>query len=315
MRRVVALLAAVLALGLAACGDDGAEPGASQEATLVLDFTPNAVHAGIYHAQATGEFAKRGVDLQIREPSASSDAPKLLEAGRADFAVMDIQDLAIARERGLDVVAVTPIVNRPLAAVIAREGIAEPSDLAGRTVGVTGLPSDDAVLATVLAAGGLKPDSVKRVTIGFQAVAALAAGRIDAATAFRNAEGIELRRQEIPVHIFPVERFGAPPFPELVLTTRRQTLDRDPGLVTAVVAAIHHGSTQARRDPGRALRDLIVANPGLDRASQHAQLRAVVDSLGGSFDTEVLEQWSRWTSDHGIVKSPPDIERAFALGG
>ena len=54
MNRVVALLAAVLAsAGLAACGG-GAEPGAPRGATLVLDFQPNAVHAGIYAALAEG---------------------------------------------------------------------------------------------------------------------------------------------------------------------------------------------------------------------------------------------------------------------
>src|SRR5690348_16740902 len=134
MRVVAALLAAVLAaLGLAACGGDGAEPGASQEATLVLDFQPNAVHTGIYEAEASGAFADEGVELTIREPGNSTDAPKLLAAGRAEFAILDIHDLALARERGIDVVGVAAIAARPLAAVIAgdREAIRTPADLAG----------------------------------------------------------------------------------------------------------------------------------------------------------------------------------------
>ncbi|MGH2985939.1 MAG: ABC transporter substrate-binding protein, partial [Solirubrobacterales bacterium] len=91
MSRVAASLAAALAaLALGACGDGGAEPGASEEATLVLDFTPNAVHAGLYSALAGGEFEREGIDLEIREPSASTDGPKLLEAGRAQVAVLDI---------------------------------------------------------------------------------------------------------------------------------------------------------------------------------------------------------------------------------
>ena len=120
MTRVAAPLAAVIAaIALFACGDGGAEPGASDEATLILDFTPNAVHAGLYAALAGGEFEREGIELEIREPSASTDGPKLLEAGRADFAVLDIHDLAIARERGLDLVGIAAIVQRPLAAVIA----------------------------------------------------------------------------------------------------------------------------------------------------------------------------------------------------
>ena len=63
MRWLAAPLAAALAvLALGACGDGGAEPGASEEATLVLDFQPNAVHTGIYRALAQGYYSDRGVE-------------------------------------------------------------------------------------------------------------------------------------------------------------------------------------------------------------------------------------------------------------
>src|ERR687895_1713611 len=169
MREIAALLAAVLVLtGLTACGDDGAEPGAPESATLVLDFTPNAVHSGIYAALSRGFYRDAGVELTVREPGESTDAPKLLEAGRSEFAILDIHDLGIARERGLDIVGVLPIVQRPLASVLARadRGIDSPRDLEGRTVGVTGLPSDDAVLDSEVSADGGDPGAVDRVTIG-----------------------------------------------------------------------------------------------------------------------------------------------------
>ena len=56
MRRVAALLAAAFVAALVGCGGGGAEPGAPKGATLVLDFQPNAVHSGIYAAQANGYF-------------------------------------------------------------------------------------------------------------------------------------------------------------------------------------------------------------------------------------------------------------------
>jgi NitT/TauT family transport system substrate-binding protein/putative hydroxymethylpyrimidine transport system substrate-binding protein len=136
MGRVAALLAAALALSaaVAACGDGGgAEPGAPEGATLVLDFQPNAVHAPLYAARARGYLEDAGIDLEIREPSSSADAAKLLQAGRADFAILDINDFGIARERGIDLVAVAAIVGRPLASVIAIEPdkISNPADLRG----------------------------------------------------------------------------------------------------------------------------------------------------------------------------------------
>ena len=57
----------------------------------------------------------------MREPSNSTDAPKLLASGRAEFAILDIHDLGLAREQGVDVVGLSAIVGRPLAAVIARD--------------------------------------------------------------------------------------------------------------------------------------------------------------------------------------------------
>jgi putative hydroxymethylpyrimidine transport system substrate-binding protein len=315
MNRVAALLAAVLAsAGLAACGD-GAEPGASREATLVLDFQPNAVHAGIYAALRGGYYRAAGVDLRIQPPSASTDAPKLLEAGRAQFAILDIHDLAIARERGIDVVGVEPIVNRPLAAVIAgdRRSVRRPGDLAGRTVGVTGLPSDDAVLDSVLAAGQVPPDQVRRITIGFQAVSSLASGKVDAATAFWNAEGVTLERKGIPIREFRVDRFGAPRYPELVLCTTSHLAHRDPTLVRGVVSATQRGYALATEDPPRALDALLSAGSGLDRGDQKAELRALLQAhaLKPERSFAGLGDWARWDVERGILDIRPSLGITF----
>ena len=118
---------------LAGCGCGAAVR--TPTATLVLDFTPNAVHAGIYSAVARGYDRAAGVRLDVRQPSSSTDSVKLLLSGRADFAVLDIHDLAIARAAGRDIVGVLPLVQRPLAAVLAQPAIRTPRDLAGRSPG------------------------------------------------------------------------------------------------------------------------------------------------------------------------------------
>jgi putative hydroxymethylpyrimidine transport system substrate-binding protein len=318
MRWVVAPLAAVVcALALAGCDDDGAEPGASDEATLVLDFQPNAVHTGLYAALERGYFDDEGVELEIREPSASSDGPKLLAAGRTDFAILDIHDLGLARERGLDVVGVAAVVQRPLAAVIARDraAVRAPADLEGGRVGVTGLPSDDAVLDSVLEAGGADPDEVERVTIGFESVAALSAGRLDAATAFWNAEGVMLRRLDVPTREFRVDDYGAPPYPELVVATSARTFADEPELVGDVVRAVARGQRQIVTDPEAALDDLLDAVDGLDEDEQRAQLDALLaaDAVSpeATLDRSVLAEWARWDARHGILAEPPRVAEAF----
>lgn len=316
MRVIVALLAAALLLaGAAGCGGDGAEPGAPDGAALVLDFTPNAVHSGIYAAQREGYYGDAGIDLTIRQPGESSDAPKLLAAGRADFAILDIHDLGIARERGLDLVGLMPLAQRPLAAVIARagDGVSRPRDLQGRTVGVTGLPSDEAVVDSEIGADGGDPAGVKRVTIGFNAISSLAAGKVDAATGFWNAEGVALRRQGVPIRIFKVDRYGAPPYPELVLVASRRTVERDPDLVRALVDATTRGYAFAVDNPRQALDDLLAEVPSLDRADQQAQLQALLPDLHPApFDLAVLRAWAAWDLAHGLLKRPLDVDAAFA---
>jgi putative hydroxymethylpyrimidine transport system substrate-binding protein len=314
------LLAAVaLVPATAGCGGDGAEPGAPSSATLVLDFSPNAVHAGIYAALRRGYYREAGVDLEVRQPSSSSDAPRLLEAGRADFAILDIHDLGIARERGLDVVGVMPIVQGPLASVIFRadRDIDSPKDLEGRIVGVTGLPSDDAVLDSVLSADGGDPREVHRVTIGFNAVASLASGRVDAATGFWNAEAVALLLEGTPVRVFKIDDFGAPRYPELVLCTSQRLLRNHRGLVSATVQATTRGYQQTVAHPSRVLADLLAAVPALEHAEQDAQLRVLLPEFRppGRFDLAALHAWARWDLEHGILSKPLDVESAFEQPG
>jgi putative hydroxymethylpyrimidine transport system substrate-binding protein len=319
MRRAVALLAAVLALaGWAGCGGDGAEPGAPKGAALVLDFTPNAVHSGIYAALSRDYYREEELELTVQPPGESTDAPKLLGAGKVEFAILDIHDLGIARERGIDLVGVMPIVQRPLAAVIARAAgpVRRPRDLEGRRVGVTGLPSDEAVVDSAVEADGGDPAKVEKVTIGFTAIASLAAEKVDAATGFWNAEGVALQRQGIPIRVFKVDRFGAPPYPELVLATSRKTLEDDPDLVEAVVAATRRGYAFATENPDAALDDLLSANPSLERADQQAQLNALLPLLAPRpFNPTVLKAWATWDLEHGLLEEPLVVKEAFRLGG
>jgi len=324
MKVVVALLAAALLfVGAAGCGGGGAEPGAPKGATLILDFQPNAVHSGIYAAQANGYFKDEGVDLTIREPSSTADSAKLLESGRADFAVMDINDFGIARQRGLDIVAIAAIVQTPLASVIARDRneVRTPADLAGKTIGVTGVPSDDAVLDTVLRSGGVSPASVHRVTIGFNAVTDLAAGKIDAATAFWNAEGVQLEQMGIPTREFRVDQFGAPRYPELVVATSRGSCSE----ARPLFDGLSRGYQILSDDPQAALDDLLGEVKGLDADSQRAQLDALTSadafSAGGSdmpdLTRDRAQAWLGWATSHGLVAqaAAPKISAGFVPAG
>ena len=101
----------------------------------MLDFQPNAVHAGIYLAIARGFDEALGVNLNVEVPGDGTDAIGLLLSNRIQFAVLDIHDLALAREKGRDLVAVMALVQRPLAAVLADESVRSPRALTGPASG------------------------------------------------------------------------------------------------------------------------------------------------------------------------------------
>jgi putative hydroxymethylpyrimidine transport system substrate-binding protein len=318
MRRLAALALLAL-LALAGCGADEDQARPNESATLLLDFTPNAVHTGIYSAITRGYDTAEGVKLRVRAPGSSSDAVKLLLAERTDFAVLDIHDLAIARAQGRDIVGVMSIAQRPLAAVIAQPGTRTPRALEGKRVGVTGLPSDEAVLRSILEGAGANPDGVTTTTIGFNAVPALLGGRVDAVTAFWNVEGLALRARRPGIREFRVERFGAPSYPELVLCVARTTLQDSPGLVDSVRAALRRGYEQTVADPESATESLVEADSALRRSTVSRQLDAVspaftagVDRFG-ELDRTRLEAWARWERRFGIVDHTVDVTQAFSF--
>jgi ABC-type nitrate/sulfonate/bicarbonate transport system substrate-binding protein len=306
---------------LAACGSSASSSSRGiRNATLVLDFTPNAVHAGIYSAIAHHLDRDDGVHLGVDVPSASTDSIKLLEAGRANFAILDIHDLAIARARGADIVGIMAIVQRPLAAVIAARSVRTPRQLDGKQVGITGVPSDTAVLDSVVAGAGGSPHAVKTVTIGFNAVPDLLAGRVSAATAFWSDEGVTLQRRRPGFHAFRVDDYGAPRYPELVVCATGSTVRRDPVLARRLVQTLVDGYGFTLSHPQRSAADLETFVPGLDPALVNAQLNALLpafrapDGRVGELDPTTLRRWDAWEVRFGIIRRPLNVAATFAPG-
>lgn len=314
MRRCAVLVLAVAAL-LAGCGDDDADPGSSTplpEVSLALDFTPNAVHAPIYAAVRERLDRAAGVRLRIRAPGASPDSLKDVLSGATDMGILDIHDLGLAAVRDKDVVAVAALVQRPLAAVVTVPDIRRPRDLEGRRVGVSGLPSDPAVLDAVMRADGGDLRDVEQVTIGFTAVQSLVSGKVAAVPVFWNAEGVALRERGVPIREFRVDDYGAPRYPEVVVVSRRETLERRGEDVRAVVAALAAGIESVRADPESAVTDIARAS-GTPDDLVRAQLEAVTPIFGTALRRDVLEAWADWDVEFGILPRRPDLDRTFAF--
>ena len=312
MRRLLVLIVALVPLALSACGGGGASSAGLRHATLVLDFVPNAVHAGIYRALAAGYYRQDGIDLRVIPPSSTAATLELIDAGKAQFGLADGIDVAQQVASGRGAQAIMAIVQRPLGAPIAlaTEHLRSAADLVGRTVGITGVPSDLAALDTVVAHAGGDPKKVKVVTIGFNGVEYLEAGKIDAFTGYWPDDGVSLQVSGHPITVFKLDQNGGPAYPGLVAFTTRKLAKRDPALVRAFVKATVRGYEDTLRDPARSLRELIADNPTIQPKLARASLAAylpVFDAGGVPYGTLVpsrIVALLRWMGAHQLLAHP-----------
>ena len=327
-RAAIALVAAFALALLAACGNvdegggdrDSAGEAAlleSTEATLVLDFVPNAVHTGIYCALADGRYEANNLQLQIVEPTSTSDTLKLIDQGRAAFGLADAIDVGQQIDRGLGAKAIVAVVQRPLGGVITLEetGIRSPLDLEHGTVGITGVPSDDAVLDTVVAGNDGDPAQVDRVAVGFNTIPALQAGRVDAITGYPPADGTALEQRGEEVRSFALDEWGGPRYPGLVAFSTEEMIERAPALMRAFVDATVQGYQDTLHEPARCLEALVDQVPELDEKLAQAQLDAYLplfeagDEEFGALGPDAFAELSPFLRETGLADKPIPPER------
>jgi putative hydroxymethylpyrimidine transport system substrate-binding protein len=326
--RIPAIALAVLALALllASCGEKSEEvSGERQGFSLTLDFYPNPDHAGIYMAQKRGYFEEAGLDVSIAAPSDPAAPVKQVAAGSTDLAITYEPEVALARDQGLDVVAVGALVNRPLTSLIwlKESGIKGVGDLKGKTVATAGIPYQDAFLKTILARVHLTPDDVKAVNVGFGLIPALAGGSAQAMLGgYSNVEGVDLReRGKAPV-VTPVDQLGVPTYDELVLVTSRKKLEEDPEKFRLFLAALERGTAAAAESPGEATTAITEANPDLEPKLAAAEVKATLPLLSartgdqpyGYMDPKQWEAFAGWMRDNGLIESLPKAEELLDDG-
>jgi putative hydroxymethylpyrimidine transport system substrate-binding protein len=315
-----ALLLALLATG---CGEkeDVLEPGEPAALTLMLDYFPNADHAGIYAAEANGDFADAGLDVTIRQPPDPAAPIKQVAAGKVDLAISYEPEVLRARDQGLRVVAVGAVVRKPLTSIISlpKADIETPADLEGKTVGTAGIDYQSAYLRTILTDAGVDPSTVTERNVGFSFTPALLTGRVDATLgAFWNYEGTQLRLDGRRPRIIRMEQAGVPTYDELVLVANASALERDGGRIRAFVSALARGTRELAQNPNRGVQALLDANPDLDPELQRAVVKVTLPLLlpgsnrpFGWQDPAEWQAFAAWMRENRLLTDIPDAGGAF----
>jgi putative hydroxymethylpyrimidine transport system substrate-binding protein len=315
-RRLFVALGALLAAG---CGGSGASHD-RVTVSLELDWVPNADHVGVYVGIARGFFAREGVTVAVHAPTDVSDSNRLVAAGRVDLGISYEPEVFLAQQAHLPVVAVATIVPTALNSIIAlgSEGIHSPADLRGKTIGEDGTASTAAYVSTVLRSAGLDPSrAVHTLNVGFNLVAALRAGRVDAiAGVFQNIEGVQLALAGLHPVVFPVDNWGVPNYDELVLVANADRLRADPGYratVARFVRALGQSTNWAKAHPDQAattLRSYIATG---DSSFLDATVKATLPLLAVQAPrASAWASFGRWMYRQRLLNKPPNAAADIA---
>jgi putative hydroxymethylpyrimidine transport system substrate-binding protein len=324
MRRLAAVLTSLALILVAGCGEkDESAPGGgkTQKFNIILDYFPNADHAGIYAAQAAGDYARAGLDVEIKPPPDPSAPLKLLQSGQADVVISYEPELLLARDKGANLVSVGALVQKPLTTLMSLKDITSPQDLAGKRVGTAGLPYQSAYLQTILRNAGVDPATVNETNVGFNLVPAMLSDKVDATLgAFWNYEGEDLKRRGRHPKVLRMEKLGVPTYDELIVVARRKDLDENfASKLRRFLRATARGHQRLRADPEIGVGALLKVDPGLERGLQTAVVSATLPVFfpadkAKPFGWQQPSEWDaygRWMYANKLLKRQPDAASAL----
>lgn len=309
-RRALAILLLVLIPVLAACGSSPGS-GSSSDVSVALDWYPNSDHAGLYLAQSRGYFKNQGLSVKLQVPSNPDDVLKLVGTGKDTFGVSYEPDVLLARAQGVPVVSIAAIVQQPLDTIMTLKssGITHPKQLEGKTVGSSGLPSDQAILSTMMKDDGGSASKIKQqVNVGYDLVQALISKRVDAIIGgYFTHEAILAEQQGYPVNVMHVQDWGVPTYYELVLVTSEDMVKNHPETVQHFVNAVVEGYNGAEQDPNAALDAIAASYKEMDRKVENVGIQRLLPLFTAgapSFGWQTSERWvdyANWMTQHKLL--------------
>jgi ABC-type nitrate/sulfonate/bicarbonate transport system substrate-binding protein len=299
---------------LFSCGKKDTNPDAPQspeKITVVLDWTPNTNHTGLYVAQEKGWFAEAGLDVAIEQPP-ESGADALVAAGKADFGITAQDTLAPAwlADTPLPVTAVAAVVNHNTSGLIcAGTEIRSFKDLEGKKYATWDNPTELAIIEHVMRAQGgdfskleLIPSTVTDVLTAIQS-------DIDAVWIFEGWDKVAADLKSIPhsylsfAAVSPVLDYYTP-----MLIAGDAFLKERPETAKKFLAALSKGYAYAAKNPAESAQILLQAAPELGAELVNASqefLSAQYMAEGESWGYIDPQRWSgfyHWLYENGLTE-------------
>ena len=323
----LALVGLLAIAGLSACsGENNASKSGEgdklEKVTLVLDYTPNTNHTGIYLAKENGYYKDQGIDLEIIQPS-DSDSVTLVASDKAQFGVSYQEDVtyALTREKDpLPVKAIATIIQHNTSGFAApvEKNIKTAKDFEGKTYGGWGSPSEEAIIKLAMEKQGADFNKLKRVDIGKDDYFTATKKNIDFAWIFDAWTGVEARLKNVKLDYIPIKDIDpALDYYTPILITNNKTIKENPELVKKFMAATSKGYEEAIKDPSGAADILSKAVPELDKnlvkTSQEYLAKLYKDDAQkwGQMKAEVWKNYAKFMQDNGLIKKALNVDEAF----
>ncbi|MEM7126490.1 MAG: ABC transporter substrate-binding protein [Chloroflexota bacterium] len=324
-RKLLLIITLLVSSLIAACvplqqTEQSGESVALKDVTLMLDWTPNTNHTGLYVAQEMGWYEEAGLNVEIIIPG-ESDVHQVVGTGSADFGVSFQEGTTFARVEGVPIISIAAIIQHNTSGFASRSsaGIEGPTDLAGKRYGSFGSPIEFPTIDLLMQCQGGTADDVEFIDIGWaDFLSVTEADQVDFAWIFYGWSGINAEQQGVELNIIMLKDYleCIPDYYTPILITNETLIADDPEMVRAFVTASAKGFEFAIENPGDAAEILLAANPDLDaelvQASQAwlANEYQAEAAQWGIQSGDIWQNYANFLIEHGIIESF-DGESAF----
>ena len=291
-----------------------------QSVTMILDWTPNVNHVGIFVARDRGFFARQGIRVELIQPG-ELFAPAAVAAGRADFGVDFQESVTLLQATDAEIVSVAALLqtNTSGFAVRAADNIAGPVELAGLRYATFQSPFERPTLDALVRCAGGDPAEITFVPGGSDLLAALATDSADIAWIYFGTQGFQAQRVGLEIDYFPLSDWQEciPDYYTPVIIAARDTVERRPDMARRFLRALRMAHEYVVEQPQGAAAILARAVPELDET----ELRASVPWLAqymlhaergwGWQEAGVWREYANWMRANGLLDASVDIDAAF----
>lgn len=304
-------IAAILLLS--SCGKD------DTRVTIVLDWTVNTNHTGIYAARDLGYFSEQGLDVVVEFPPETGAANMVL-AGQAEFLVSYQEEVTLARAAGKDLLALAAVIQHNTSGFASRKeaGITRPRDFAGKTYGGWGSPMEEAVLKALMAKDGADYDRLKNVSVGSMDFFAATDSGIDFTWIFAGWDGVMAGLKGIDINFISLGSLEkALDYYTPVIASTDRYVGAHPEITGKFMKALARGYQYAIAHPDRAAEILLKNAPELDQDLVRQSQRWLADRYQadapawGRMRASVWKDFADWMQGYGLLAGNPDMNRAF----